>query len=172
MKRNSIIECGFEANDEKYILITLNRIMGKEIWEAIEVGIDTYENAITKAKEILEVNPLIYAIVICKAEGIVKRNERKSMVREDKMSENEKEDFVEIHKFCINCGKEIVGRLTTTKERYELLHEFIGARFLCRDCNPFKKDFYGNEASLLSIKEGEMVGVVFTQSMGEDANDK
>lgn len=78
-------------------------------------------------------------------------------------------DFVEIHKFCIVCGKEKIERLATVKGQYKTIYTIIKAKFLCKDCNPFNEDYYGDILSLLSIRDGKMAGGVFTIKKVEDS---
>ena len=91
-----------------------------------------------------------------------------------KEGKDKKIDFVEIHKFCIICGKEKVERLATVKGQYKTVYTVMKAKFLCKDCNPFNRDYYGDLFPLLSIKDGKMTEGVFTitSKKEEDKNGK
>ena len=69
-------------------------------------------------------------------------------------------------------AKEAIERIATKKGHYGIIYEFVKAKFLCRDCNPFKTNYYGNIPSLLLIKTGKRTGGVFTLIKEGDGDDK
>jgi len=91
------------------------------------------------------------------------------MVDEKDIKKGKRLDFVEIHKFCIVCGREKVERLATVRGQYKTIYTIIKAKFLCKDCNPFNRDYYGDILPLLSIKDGKMAGGVFIIKKVEDS---